>query len=568
MPWDPGQDLLFLFTDGLSDTLRRATARQRRGTGCSTRWHRTIAPQPRAPHRRRARSTLTARRRSPALRATTGRPWSSGARERGRPCAGGRHRAKKSLGQNFLVDPNLQRKIVAALGAGPDDEVVEIGPGRGASPGTSRVGRSPRPGRARHRPRGAPGPERYARDATTSRWSTATFSRSHLADTSGDPSRAPGRGQHPVQHHDADPLPPAGTSPARPDRAHGAGGGGGADRRGGRHAGRTAPSRWASRAWPTVERAVRRVAAASFRPVPGVDSAVVRIDPFRPERTQRGGGGAAADADPGGVPVAAEAAGQDPAGPSRPGGADEVARAAAAEAGIVLTDRPERVALKRSCVWRPPCPDVPVGWPGRADALPSRGPRPIFVNFFTSSPAPGAPPEPTCPDASPESTVRRLSHYLRLLEVLGREGGRHRLQRGARRSADRPPPPRSARTSPTSGRSASAAWATTSRSSGLALREILGVDRPWRVALVGAGRIGSALFDYPDFTARGFDCVAVVDAIPRRSGDVGAMCRSRARRSGAGGPGERCRAGDPGGTRAGRAATRRARGRQRESGES
>ena len=41
-------------------------------------------------------------------------------------------RAKKSLGQNFLVDPNLQRKIVGALDAGPDDEVLEIGPGRGA----------------------------------------------------------------------------------------------------------------------------------------------------------------------------------------------------------------------------------------------------------------------------------------------------------------------------------------------------------------------------------------------------------------------------------------------------
>jgi 16S rRNA (adenine1518-N6/adenine1519-N6)-dimethyltransferase len=41
-------------------------------------------------------------------------------------------RAKKSLGQHFLVDPNLQKKIVDALGAGPDDEVLEIGPGRGA----------------------------------------------------------------------------------------------------------------------------------------------------------------------------------------------------------------------------------------------------------------------------------------------------------------------------------------------------------------------------------------------------------------------------------------------------
>jgi 16S rRNA (adenine1518-N6/adenine1519-N6)-dimethyltransferase len=44
----------------------------------------------------------------------------------------GGHRAKRSLGQNFLVDPNLQRKIARAVGAGVDDEVVEIGPGQGA----------------------------------------------------------------------------------------------------------------------------------------------------------------------------------------------------------------------------------------------------------------------------------------------------------------------------------------------------------------------------------------------------------------------------------------------------
>ena len=43
-----------------------------------------------------------------------------------------RHRAKRSLGQNFLVDANLQRKIVEAVGAGPDDEVMEVGPGKGA----------------------------------------------------------------------------------------------------------------------------------------------------------------------------------------------------------------------------------------------------------------------------------------------------------------------------------------------------------------------------------------------------------------------------------------------------
>lgn len=49
--------------------------------------------------------------------------------------SGSRHRAKRSLGQNFLVDPNLQRKIVSALGATPEDDVLEIGPGRGALTG-------------------------------------------------------------------------------------------------------------------------------------------------------------------------------------------------------------------------------------------------------------------------------------------------------------------------------------------------------------------------------------------------------------------------------------------------
>lgn len=41
-------------------------------------------------------------------------------------------RAKRSLGQNFLIDANIQRRIVTALDAGPDDEVLEIGPGVGA----------------------------------------------------------------------------------------------------------------------------------------------------------------------------------------------------------------------------------------------------------------------------------------------------------------------------------------------------------------------------------------------------------------------------------------------------
>jgi 16S rRNA (adenine1518-N6/adenine1519-N6)-dimethyltransferase len=38
----------------------------------------------------------------------------------------------KSLGQNFLVDGNIARKIVAAVGVEGCDELVEIGPGEGA----------------------------------------------------------------------------------------------------------------------------------------------------------------------------------------------------------------------------------------------------------------------------------------------------------------------------------------------------------------------------------------------------------------------------------------------------
>jgi 16S rRNA (adenine1518-N6/adenine1519-N6)-dimethyltransferase len=43
-----------------------------------------------------------------------------------------RSRPKKSLGQNFLVDSRVARKIVSTAEIGPDDTVLEIGPGRGA----------------------------------------------------------------------------------------------------------------------------------------------------------------------------------------------------------------------------------------------------------------------------------------------------------------------------------------------------------------------------------------------------------------------------------------------------
>lgn len=50
------------------------------------------------------------------------------------------------------------------------------------------------------------------------------------------------------------------------------------------------------------------------------------------------------------------------------------------------------------------------------------------------------------------------------------------------------------------------------------LRSVLGLDSVWRVALVGAGRIGTALFEYEPFRKRGFDITTVVDNDPAKVG--------------------------------------------------
>jgi redox-sensing transcriptional repressor len=50
------------------------------------------------------------------------------------------------------------------------------------------------------------------------------------------------------------------------------------------------------------------------------------------------------------------------------------------------------------------------------------------------------------------------------------------------------------------------------------IRDILGLQRHWRVALIGAGKLGSALFSYRDFEARGFEIKAVFDRDPEKVG--------------------------------------------------
>lgn len=117
----------------------------------------------------------------------------------------------------------------------------------------------------------------------------------------------------------------------------------------------------------------------------------------------------------------------------------------------------------------------------------------------------------------PDATVRRLSLYLRFLEDFGR----------------------SRVTSVASGALAERGGATAAQvrkdlsylgsfgKRGLGysvaeltgvLRGVLGLDSVWRVALLGAGRIGTALFEYEPFRARGFNITTVIDNDPCKVG--------------------------------------------------
>jgi redox-sensing transcriptional repressor len=50
------------------------------------------------------------------------------------------------------------------------------------------------------------------------------------------------------------------------------------------------------------------------------------------------------------------------------------------------------------------------------------------------------------------------------------------------------------------------------------LREILGLGRQWKVIIIGAGKIGAALVQYRGFRQRGFNILAAYDANPDKVG--------------------------------------------------
>ncbi|MEO8031889.1 MAG: redox-sensing transcriptional repressor Rex [Gemmatimonadota bacterium] len=116
-----------------------------------------------------------------------------------------------------------------------------------------------------------------------------------------------------------------------------------------------------------------------------------------------------------------------------------------------------------------------------------------------------------------DSTVRRLSLYLRFLEDFALQGmatvsSEELAARGGTTSAQ-------------VRKDLSFFGSFGKRGLGYAvpelltrLREILGLGRTYRVAMVGAGKIGGALIQYRGFRQRGFEIVLIYDRDPRKIG--------------------------------------------------
>ncbi len=116
-----------------------------------------------------------------------------------------------------------------------------------------------------------------------------------------------------------------------------------------------------------------------------------------------------------------------------------------------------------------------------------------------------------------DSTVRRLSAYLRFLEDF--EG------RGLTTISSEELARRGGTTSAQVRKDLSFFGSFGKRGLGYSvpelkkeLREILGLGREWRVVIVGAGKIGAALAQYRGFRQRGFSILRAYDSNPEKVG--------------------------------------------------
>jgi len=116
-----------------------------------------------------------------------------------------------------------------------------------------------------------------------------------------------------------------------------------------------------------------------------------------------------------------------------------------------------------------------------------------------------------------ESTVRRLSLYLRFLEEFE--------EQGAKTVSSEALASRGGTTAAQVRKDLSFFGSFGKRGLGYQvpalitqLREILGLTRRYKVVVVGAGKIGSALVQYRGFRDRGFDLLAIYDNDPKKIG--------------------------------------------------
>lgn len=116
-----------------------------------------------------------------------------------------------------------------------------------------------------------------------------------------------------------------------------------------------------------------------------------------------------------------------------------------------------------------------------------------------------------------ESTVRRLSLYLRFLEEFE--------EQGIETVSSEALAARGGTTSAQVRKDLSFFGSFGKRGLGYGvpelvrkLREILGLGRTYRVAMIGAGKIGSALVQYRGFKQRGFEIAAIFDSDPAKVG--------------------------------------------------
>lgn len=118
-----------------------------------------------------------------------------------------------------------------------------------------------------------------------------------------------------------------------------------------------------------------------------------------------------------------------------------------------------------------------------------------------------------------ESTVRRLSLYLRFLEEFE--------EQGIETVSSEALATRGGTTSAQVRKDLSFFGSFGKRGLGYSvpelvarLRDILGLRRTYRVAVVGAGKMGSALAQYRGFVQRGFHIAAVYDSDPSKTGKM------------------------------------------------